>query len=108
VAITFWGVVAFSAHQVVRGLGRVILQSEVQKDTPSSHRASVASCIELLTRLSYTLVLIPLGCVTDWWGLGIALNGSGLFLGVGLCVLWSTVPEMKESEQQEVVSPSSA
>jgi hypothetical protein len=92
IAITFWGVVCFSAHQVVRGLGRVVLQHELQKETPSSHRASVTSCVELLTRFSYSLVLLPLGAVTDWWGLNVALIGSGVLLLVGLSVSWVVVP----------------
>jgi len=106
VAFTYWGVLSFSAHQVLRGLGRVVLQNEVQKDTPSSHRASVASCIELTTRLSYTLVLIPLGCATDWWGMGVTLHGSGLILTVGLCILWSMLPEGGQAEVQEVATTS--
>lgn len=88
IAITLGGGVCFSAHQVVRGLGRVVLQNELQKEAPSSHRAFVTSCVELLTRLSYSLVIIPLGGVTDWWGLNVALIGSGVLLLVGLSVSW--------------------
>lgn len=94
------GLTGFLTQQVVRGAGRLVVLQELQKNIPSSHRASLVSCNELFSRLAYATIMLPLGWAVDLFGLGVSLAGCATVSGCLLTIAWLCRPSSAQQAAQ--------
>jgi MFS family permease len=94
--LSWLGVAGFLTQQVIRGIGRLTVLQELQRSIPSSHRASLVSCNELVSRLAYATIMLPLGWSVDLFGLGASLAVCTGLSGCMLGAAWLYRPTMDD------------